>query len=65
MRIKVRKPRNGRTSVVISDRRGPTGLHETLSDIAVEDMDEKVRAVLDRWEAARKAIAEARRLSLG
>lgn len=64
MRIRVRKPRGGRTTVVIDDRRGRTGLFEILEDVTLEDMDEAVKAVLDRWEKARKAIADARRLSL-
>lgn len=65
MRLKVTKPRDGKTTVVLDDRGGLTGFYSRLTGVDVANFQQVVEPEAAKWEEARKRIRDARRPQVG
>lgn len=65
VKIIVTKPKDGRVTVTLDDRRGLTGRVQRLPNVLVEEMDGLVMARLEAWEATRKRVKDAKKTPVG
>lgn len=61
MKIKVFRPVDGRTRVVVDDRRGATGLYQVLADVPVKGLAGALKGPLEAWKSRRDTIVATRR----
>lgn len=61
MKVRIRKPKEGVTTIVLDDSRGATGRRRTLENVPVEEVAESLLPELALWETGRKAIKDARK----
>lgn len=61
MKLRFTKPRKGKTTVTLDDRRGQTRMKEVLEDVDVADFTAQVKPMVDRWAQRRADIANARK----
>lgn len=61
MRIKITKPVNGTVTVRLDDRRGLTGMRETLEGVPVGDVRDTVTKLAGDYHTRRNALLAARK----
>ena len=61
MRIIVTKPRDGKMTVRLEDRRGLTGMRETRSNVDLANVGLVVEGLVEGWQTKRQAIEDVRK----